>query len=120
MHRRKVHEPSPSGKCPVLKRRKPTLLLRLSDELLLRFADRVFWALLLKLPPRITRLEPVVSSSSHSLPCAEEIPAQMQGVRMLEVSQHTFHGLHTSAFIELSFAVCLLPLIHLALKPSPA
>lgn len=34
------------------------LLLRLSGELLLRFADRMFWALLLKLPPRMTRFEP--------------------------------------------------------------
>ena len=35
------------------------LLLRLPGELLLRFADRTLWALLLKLPPRLTRLEPV-------------------------------------------------------------
>ena len=34
-------------------------LLRLPGELLLRFADRTCWALLLKLPPRLTRLEPV-------------------------------------------------------------
>ena len=36
-------------------------LLRLSGELLLRYADRTFWALLLKLPPRRTRLEPVAA-----------------------------------------------------------
>jgi hypothetical protein len=37
---------------PVLKRRKPTLLLRLDGVLLLRYAVRTFWASLLKLPPR--------------------------------------------------------------------
>ena len=42
-----------------LTRRSPTLLLRLSGELLLRFADRQFLALLFQLPPRITRLEPI-------------------------------------------------------------
>jgi hypothetical protein len=34
------------------------LLLRLSGLLLLRMADRQFWASLFQLPPRITRLEP--------------------------------------------------------------
>lgn len=37
------------------------LLLRLDGLFLLRFADRTFWALLLKLPPRMTRFEPVLS-----------------------------------------------------------
>ena len=34
------------------------LLLRLPGELLLRFADRTFLALLFQLPPRFTRFEP--------------------------------------------------------------
>ena len=42
----------------VLTRRKPMLLLRLPGELLLRFADRTFLALLFQLPPRFTRFEP--------------------------------------------------------------
>ena len=39
-------------------RRKPKLLFRLSGELLLRFADRQFTALLFQPPPRFTRCEP--------------------------------------------------------------
>jgi hypothetical protein len=35
------------------------LLLRLSAQLLLRFADRQLWASLFQLPPRITRLAPL-------------------------------------------------------------
>jgi hypothetical protein len=34
------------------------LLLRLPGLLLLRLADRQFWALLFQLPPRFTRFEP--------------------------------------------------------------
>ncbi|MDA0746928.1 MAG: hypothetical protein O2954_10440 [bacterium] len=49
----------------MLNRRKPRLLLRLDGELLLRFADRVFWALLLKLPPRLTRFEPGAASPQN-------------------------------------------------------
>jgi len=40
----------------VLARRNPLLLFRLSGVLLLRLAERVFLALLLKDPPRNTRL----------------------------------------------------------------
>ncbi len=43
---------------PVLSRRKPRLLSRLSGVSLLRFADRQFLASLIQLPPRLTRLEP--------------------------------------------------------------
>lgn len=43
---------------PVLERRKPTLLLRLSGLLLLRLAARTFCGLLFHDPPRNTRLEP--------------------------------------------------------------
>jgi hypothetical protein len=42
-----------------LKTRKPRLLLRLSGELLLRFAERQLLALLFQLPPRLTRFEPL-------------------------------------------------------------
>jgi hypothetical protein len=41
-----------------LKTRKSRLLLRLSGELLLRFAQRQLDALLFQLPPRLTRFEP--------------------------------------------------------------
>ncbi len=46
-----------SGRRNELRSRTPMLLLRLSGELLLRFADRQFWRLLFQLPPRMTRLE---------------------------------------------------------------
>ena len=49
-----------SGCCRELERRKPRLLLRLPGSLLLRIADRQFCASLFQLPPRITRLEPLV------------------------------------------------------------
>ena len=44
--------------CRELTRRKPRLLFRFDGSLLLRFADRQFWALLFQLPPRLTRFEP--------------------------------------------------------------
>ena len=44
------------------------LLLRLSGQLLLRFAERQFWALLFQLPPRFTRFEP---GRSSPLRCGE-------------------------------------------------
>ncbi len=47
------------GSFPVLARRNPTLLLRLSGALLLRFATRQFCGLLFHDPPRMTRLEPL-------------------------------------------------------------
>jgi hypothetical protein len=43
-------------------RRKPILLFRLSRVLLLRFADRQFPALLFQLPPRSTRIEPMINA----------------------------------------------------------
>ena len=43
------------------------LLLRLPGELLLRFADHTFRALLLKLPPRMTRLEPIAALTLKKL-----------------------------------------------------
>ena len=50
------------GKSPILcrdlERRNPRLLFRFDGELLLRFADRQFLALLFQLPPRLTRFEP--------------------------------------------------------------
>lgn len=47
-----------AGKHSMLARRKPTLLLRLSGVLLLRFATRQFCGLLFQLPPRMTRFVP--------------------------------------------------------------
>ena len=104
----------------MLKRRAPRLLLRLDGELLWRFAGRAFWASLLKLPPRLTRLEPVWPSSFHPLRRPEEVPPQSQGAGVLGVSQQALHGLHQSAFVELSFLVRLLPFPHPALEPGPA
>ena len=52
VRRRTIRKPSSSGEIPVLTKRAPMLLLRLSGESLLRFADRTLWALLLKLPVR--------------------------------------------------------------------
>ena len=50
-----------SANFPVLRRRNPILLFRLSGELLLRFADRLLLALLFHEPPRLTRLEPLLT-----------------------------------------------------------
>ncbi len=51
------------------------LLLRLSGQLLLRFAERQFWALLFQLPPRFTRFEP---GRSSPLRCGEPRSPQDQ------------------------------------------
>jgi hypothetical protein len=42
---------------PILTRRKPRFVLRLSGVVLLRLAPRTFGAMLFQLPPRITRFD---------------------------------------------------------------
>ncbi len=48
-------------------RRKPSLLFRLPSKFLLRFAERQFELELLKLPPRLTRLEPPLITPANSV-----------------------------------------------------
>jgi hypothetical protein len=57
---RRVRERAASDRCRELARRKPILVLRLSGVFLLRVADRQLCASLFQLPPRITRLVPLV------------------------------------------------------------
>ena len=59
------------------------LLLRLSGQLLLRFAERQFWALLFQLPPRFTRFEP---GRSSPLRCGEPRSPQDQNKKIGTVS----------------------------------
>ncbi len=54
-----------SGSGGELRRRKPTLSLRLPGSFLLRFADRQFLALLFQLPPRITWEELLTTASPY-------------------------------------------------------
>jgi len=60
----------------VFAHRAPMLLLRLVGVLLLRFATRKFDALLLKFPPRITRLEAPSSTPKalHQRPSLPSLP----------------------------------------------
>ncbi len=52
-------DPDDCGRCSGLTQRAPKFALRLDGVLLLRLADRMLTASLLKLPPRFTRLEPL-------------------------------------------------------------
>jgi hypothetical protein len=54
------------------------LLFRLPDEFLVRFAGRAFDAELLKLPPRLTRLEPPLDLPTLSL-SVERVETQVDG-----------------------------------------
>ena len=59
VHRSPDLDPDDGGLCIGLQHRAPMFALRLPGVLLLRLAARMFAASLLKLPPRITRLEPL-------------------------------------------------------------
>ena len=68
------------GARAVLERRNPLLLFLLSGLLLLRFDTRQLSALLFQLPPRMTRLEPLLPVA-HSLEFIfDQLPAQRQRV----------------------------------------
>ena len=97
----------------MLRRRAPRLLLRLPGELLLRFADRTFRALLLKLPPRMTRLEPV------GLSPLEESLAQVPCCGLLGMAQQALHGVHQPAFVNMSLTIRLFAGSHGVLEAGP-
>ena len=81
--------------------------------LLLRFADRTFWALLLKLPPRMTRLEPVAALTPKKL------LAQPPRLRLLDMAQQTLHGMHQPALVNTSLTIRLFAGAYLVLEAGP-